>query len=72
MRYFIAYKDYKGKDNYGIPWIHPENGYDDLDHGLNVRDDFENRGFKDVVIFNCEEEVPEEITCYYVKDNKIR
>lgn len=70
MKYFIAYKDKLGNDFKGLPWIIPEGGFEDLDITNKVKNDFINRGFKNVILFTCNN-IPKEIDWGFVNKHKI-
>jgi hypothetical protein len=70
MKYFIAYKDQFGNDFKGLPWIIPDGGFEDLDITNKVKNDFINRGFKNVILFVCNN-IPEEIDWEFVNEHKI-
>ena len=70
MKYFIAYKDQNGEDDNGHPWIIPEDGYDDQDFATLVSNDMIKRGFKNVILFECNN-IPGEADWEFVEDNEI-
>lgn len=65
--YYIAYKDSKGNDCHGCPWLWNEYPID-KDFAIKIKNDLVRRGFKDVKVFKYTSKLPEVINWKFVEN----